>query len=279
MLFTVGLVIAAGLLLWLLNRAFYKLCGSKARKICIFTGAIGTPIHEIGHAFFCLIFGHKILEIKLFQPNSTDGTLGFVRHSFNKRNVYHQIGRFFIGTGPILLGSAVMIGLSFLFAREMTRDMFGTVNLLQSIDASNFFSALWQTMGAIFLLFFSLSSIANPWWWIFIILALFITLHMSLSPADIKGGLWGLLAIAIIMFIVNLTVGLISLNALESMTNGILSVSLYIIYFLIIGVFFAVILVLIAGVSRGIAEIVKKARAGRSSSNKQKTAERKPTDN
>jgi hypothetical protein len=71
-------------------------------------GWLGTSVHELSHAIFCFIFGHKIVDIKLFSPDPETGTLGYVEHSYNRRNIYQMIGNFFIGVGPVILGSAVI---------------------------------------------------------------------------------------------------------------------------------------------------------------------------
>jgi hypothetical protein len=39
-------------------------------------GAPGIIVHELGHAFFCIVFGHRITSIALFKINRYDGTLG-----------------------------------------------------------------------------------------------------------------------------------------------------------------------------------------------------------
>ncbi|MFZ4582355.1 MAG: hypothetical protein ACOYM7_06855, partial [Paludibacter sp.] len=81
------------------------------RSEIFITAWIGTPIHELGHAFFCLVFRHKITKMSLFSPNSKDGTLGYVEHGYDRTNIYHLVGHFFIGAGPIFFGSAVILGL------------------------------------------------------------------------------------------------------------------------------------------------------------------------
>jgi hypothetical protein len=73
--------------------------------------APGVVIHELGHAFFCVIFGHRIVRMNLFRPQP-DGTLGFVQHSYNPKSLYQQFGNFFIGTGPIWFGTAIVYALS-----------------------------------------------------------------------------------------------------------------------------------------------------------------------
>ena len=75
-----GVIFVFGLLLYLFARftrtAYVKSAGAKFD--IIFTGWIGTPIHELGHAAFCVLFRHKITEMKLYNPNPTDNTLGYV---------------------------------------------------------------------------------------------------------------------------------------------------------------------------------------------------------
>ena len=83
----------------------YKILGR--RVYLYFFGWLGTVIHEIGHALFAFIFGHKIYEIKLFTPASEE-SLGHVSHGFDTGNPYQRIGNFFIGIGPILLGTGIL---------------------------------------------------------------------------------------------------------------------------------------------------------------------------
>lgn len=212
---TVGAIFLFGFLIALCNRWFYSNFGSKSSFVCYVTGFIGTPVHELSHALFCLIFGHKITEIKLFQINSDDGTLGYVNHSYNPKNAYQRTGNFFIGVAPIIVISALL----FLFAYLVMPTTLSTITMLVkgisfSNGAGNFFNSIYLILDAFF-------SAATTWqWWIFVIIGMFFALHMTLSKADIKGALSGLLIILAVFLVVDIILGLIGSSVLSSF-NGI----------------------------------------------------------
>lgn len=200
-----------GLLLYLSARftrnIFAKTFGPRA-EIYI-TAWAGTPVHELGHAFFCLIFGHKITKISLFKPNSKEGTIGFVQHSYNKRNLYHQVGNFFIGAGPLIFGSLTIVGLLWLLIP-------GGSAILSNLQSAGLkFTGQTPGFGEILQLVITsakslLSQLFTPenlhsWqFWIFIYLALAISAHAELSPPDIAAMLKGLLVIVVLFFLVNM---------------------------------------------------------------------------
>lgn len=168
---------------------------------------LGTTIHELGHAFFAKIFGHKITGIALFTPNSSDGSLGHVTHSFNPKSAYQRIGNFFIGIGPILFGSIALYCISYL--------LFGfgfTKMSIYEIQGDSFFSFqnfegllsnTWDNISIYFQLVFGPSSS------IFNVLLLFYLLYavsssITLSRSDIKGSIDGFKYFGIGLFIFNL---------------------------------------------------------------------------
>lgn len=65
---------------------------------------IGTPLHELSHAFMCLVFGHKITDMRLLILDPNSNVAGYVSHTYNKNNFYQNLGNFFIGIAPILGG-------------------------------------------------------------------------------------------------------------------------------------------------------------------------------
>jgi len=260
LVFTVGLIAAVGLVVGLLNRAFYRAVGYRfGRGVCIATGFIGVPVHEIGHALFCIVFGHRIVEMRLYQPNNADGTLGYVNHMYNRRNIYHQIGNFFIGFGPILFGSATLL----LLMVALVPDLFGAFR-----DSSDFsdipdmdvfsLSALrriFDVMRGASVAFYSASRI-NDWrWWVFMIPACSIALHMSLSVADIKSSRIGFGFIVVTLLIVNTVLYLVGTGMVSALTNHSLVAGAFILNFLTISVVFSLILFLFGIVARVIMRV------------------------
>ncbi len=198
-----------GLLLYLLARftrvTFVKSIGQKF-DIYI-TGWLGTPIHEIGHALFCIPFGHRITSIKLFSPNSSDGSLGYVNHSYNPNNPWHKIGNFFIGFGPILFGSFVI----YLLIKYLVPDNSLILNLSkgQPIDLTTLtgikdqFIQLFVSGKQVFTNLFSSTNISSWQFWVFMYTSMCIASHMELSPPDLKGLTSGLISMFILLIVIN----------------------------------------------------------------------------
>jgi len=93
---------------------------------------IGVPTHELSHYFFCKIFRHKVLKVRLFSP-TPDGQLGFVEHSYNPASFYQKVGLFFIGIAPIIGGAIVIATVSRLMWPQVNFDQLA-VNVLNNIE-------------------------------------------------------------------------------------------------------------------------------------------------
>lgn len=236
-----GLFSVFGIILFFLSKYTRKIfVNSNNYKLDIYlTGWIGVPVHEIGHAVFCILFGHRIKEIKLYQPNSFDGTLGFVNHSYNKRNIYHQTGNFFIGAGPIIFGSILLYLLMIFLVpneKEISKMIFDN-----NIENSNFGiveirNLILYTTKLVSLLFIS-SNFNSIYFLLFLYLSLCVSSHMQLSPADIKGMLLGLMIIVFFLFSVNIIASLLGFKA----TSIILIISGY--FNLFFGIFFYAVII------------------------------------
>ena len=263
LIFTVGVIVVFGLLITLCRKAFYKIVGENASKIIIATGIIGTPVHELSHALMCVVFGHKITEIKLYQPDS-DGTLGYVNHSYNPRNLYHQIGNFFIGIAPILGGSGVIFLLMYLLVPGIFSEVVDELQFIQLISFNLFeastYSASLQIFWDIVEDIFGFTNTGSILWWVFIVLSFMIASHMELSTADIKGGFKGFLFIAALLLIADIIMYFVSIPALEATTSAMTSFSFIIIGFLAIAGIFAGITVLLAFVIKAVIAGIEKIK-------------------
>lgn len=258
-IFTVGVIVAFGLLIALCRKAFCQIVGSNGTKILLLTGAIGTPIHELSHAFMCIIFGHKIEEIKLYQTNASDGTLGYVNHAYNRRNLYHQIGNFFIGVAPILCGSGVLLLLMYLLTPGLYSEVMSELQFIGLLSTdffdlstyAGYLDLFWEVISDIF----DFTNIGSIRWWGFIVLALMISSHMELSTADIKGGFQGFLYLAGALFVADIILYFVSKSALESVTATMTSFALSIASLLAISGIFSGVMVLIALAIKGVTKL------------------------
>ena len=166
-------------------------------------GWLGTAVHEMGHALFCIIFRHRIVQIQLFKPDSKTGALGYVKHGYNPRSIYQNVGNFFIGIGPIVLGTVSIFLLS-IYLLEL--DILRTDITLNSSDlgswhglkelAQNVWESLIDTLDQIF----SGDNMSSWQFYLFVYLAFCIGSSITLSHADIRGARKGfILLVAIVL--------------------------------------------------------------------------------
>jgi hypothetical protein len=172
-------------------------------------GWLGTIVHELGHALFCIIFGHKITDMKLFHPDPETGTLGYVKHFYNRANIYQLAGNFFIGIGPILLGTAVIFVLAYILlglnSFSVGSNFSSTSFQINSWDTlKELLQSLWTSSGQLFTGIFSWQHITSWQLYVFIYLVFAIGSSITLSTPDIKAALGGFFVIAGLIFILNL---------------------------------------------------------------------------
>jgi hypothetical protein len=171
-------------------------------------GWLGTSIHEMGHAIFAIIFGHKIKEIQLFKPDPKSGTLGYVKHSYNEKNLYQQIGNFFIGIGPVLM-CTLMLFLLWLLLFHINffniSDIHITANTIQSLNLLKLEVMKFPEVICMFLHEIFHGQYSSWWRIVILIYCLFsIGSSITLSPADLKTSGKGVLIIILILFVFNL---------------------------------------------------------------------------
>ncbi|MBR2722196.1 MAG: hypothetical protein IKB75_05390 [Clostridia bacterium] len=184
---TLGPIVVCGLAVELLSRAFARLVGFGSGIVFGVTAAIGTPIHELGHAAMCLLFGHKIVDMKLWSPTAQDGLYGYVQHSYNRKNVWARFGNLFIGVGPIFSGLGVVVLMLWLCFPTSWHAFLENSQALAATDIG--FVSLLK---GIFSLFLNLPAAFAEHWFVStlgLIVILSVSLHITLSLLDIKGAL------------------------------------------------------------------------------------------
>lgn len=212
-LLIIFLIYGLSFISYLLERYALSKGGKVNYAICMITGVVGTPIHELSHAFMCLLFGHKIEQISLYRI-SDDGVLGFVNHSYNKKNLYHRLGNFFIGIAPIIGGGGVIFLLLFLMARgsfdSSISDIKGFIDSKYTVFDSAFYSGIFKTSFNVFKDIFVNANYKNFINILAIILIICLLMHMLLSHADLKGSADGLIFLIIILLILDVIFHFIS---------------------------------------------------------------------
>ena len=174
----------------------------------IWLTAPGTVVHELGHALFCPLFGHKILDISLFRPRK-DGVLGYVKHSWNRKSLYQNIGNFFIGTGPIWLGSALIVLISFaLFGAALWQPLralqLAPTDFVTWRGNLHLGSEFWNALLTLFQQIHSAHLYRDWHFYLGLYLLFCIGSHVTLSPSDLQGATSGLVALAALLVVFNL---------------------------------------------------------------------------
>lgn len=239
-LLTVGSIVAAGFFIHICKRLFIRACGKYAPQIVNYSGIIGTPVHELSHAAMCIVFRHKIKKIKLFGIDKRNGTLGYVQHSFNPRNLWQRIGNFFIGIAPVVSGSFVILLLMLLFLPSVFSQVTDT---LSTTAGSTLSVATFRQIGfavpTVFKMIFASQNLENWKLWVFAALAMTIAIHMELSTADIKGGWNGFLFLAGVFLLIDIGLYFVNPAWLAAFTNIMVRGGLCLISLLLLSAVFA----------------------------------------
>lgn len=175
-------------------------------------GWLGTIVHEAAHALFCVLFRHRITSITWFDPSARSGALGAVTHTYDRGSLYQRIGNFFIGIGPIIVGSLLIYGASrLLLGSHVFAPM---MPMMRSSSPSGVDGGLDAARAIAMQVGDGIVGVARPTltgaqlrgWrlYAFLYLALSIGSALRLSAADLAGAAVGLIA---------LTAALVAFNA------------------------------------------------------------------
>ncbi len=164
------------------------------------TGWLGVPLHELSHLVMCWIFRHRIVAYRLFDPDPRTGTLGYVQHAYQRRNLFQIAGNFFIGVAPLLAGSLVLLGgLALLLPGTQPPLSTEAVPVGLVPQLSHVVGLAGATLGRMV----SPSHLASWQLWLFLALALCVGTHLSPSRPDLTGALPGLFLLMGLLFALN----------------------------------------------------------------------------
>ncbi|MHC5038887.1 MAG: hypothetical protein ACYTHM_16375 [Planctomycetota bacterium] len=192
-----------GLILHGLERAVQK---SLARHFgwgsILWTGWLGTPVHELSHAFLCLVFAHRIEEMALFKPDKESGRMGYVKHSWNPQNPYAVVGNFFIGIAPLVGGALVLFLFLWVFFPAAARGAVSGSGIMASLAGGDLFGAgqsVARMVSGVLRHVVTGPNLASWQFWVFLYLVLCVGSHLAPSPADYRGASRGAIVLLLLL--------------------------------------------------------------------------------
>ena len=221
LVYTFGVMGVCALIVEQCHRATYALLGRGVGRFFWYATALpGAPIHELGHALLCLIFGHRI---EAFHPLPGAHGAACVEHSYNRRNPWAAMGNVWIAMGPILSGLAVMLLVLYaIFPQALT--VYGdAVDALLSggLSAGSTVALAGDMLRA-------LLTAKSPWWLLVIgwYLLLSMSQHVRLSVADLRSMAPGLPWVVCAAALVATLITLLGESALAATTAALQSYAL-----------------------------------------------------
>ena len=189
-------------------------------KSVLWTGWLGTPVHELSHVFMCRIFQHRIDDVALFEPDRDSGRLGYVKHSFQVGNWFQEMGNLFIGIAPLMGGSAVLAILLWLFYPDAAANAAESTHI--NPDDSSLLQ-IWDSVVAVVTRVVTLSNLTTVRFWTFIYLVLCVGSHMAPSRCDYRGASRGVIWFGGILLVSVFLLACAGVND-QQMINGMIGI-------------------------------------------------------
>jgi hypothetical protein len=193
-------------------------------KSVLWTGWLGTPIHEFSHAVVCLLFRHRIERVALFEPDPASGRLGYVRHSFDSKSLYQVVGNFFIGVAPFVGGALALYGLLWLFSPGAARQALNPDRIAPAVAGGDLLAAGQGLLGEMIGVLsgvITLQNLGTLPFWIFLYFVLCVGSHLAPSPADYRGAWMGGLLLLALLLVFN--IGWLALGGPAGAVTGMLA--------------------------------------------------------
>jgi hypothetical protein len=181
-------------------------------QAALWTGWIGTPIHEASHVVMCWLFGHEIESVALFAPDMREGRLGYVRHTYHRGSWWQEAGNLFIGIAPLFGGAVVLLLVTWALYPQLVQafltlpadrfaDLDGSKIGDMAVSATNLLVATFHPLSLKF--------------WLYLYLVLCITLHAAPSSSDYRGALKGGGILFVAWLAINIAHAILGLSVLD----------------------------------------------------------------
>jgi hypothetical protein len=192
-------IVAAALIHGFEHNVQHQMAARWGWRSVLWTGWLGTPIHELSHVLMCRLFGHRIEEVRFFDPDNQSGRLGYVKHSYHRGHWFEELGNVFIGTAPFIGGSLVMLVLLWLFYPSLARGLLRSEDVLAAESWQTLLSGTALAYREFLQSLFAWESLTTFRLWIFLYLTLCVASHMAPSASDYKGAMRGLVIMAFVV--------------------------------------------------------------------------------
>ena len=198
--FTAALPLGFGLLLYICNKTFCALVGTGwGRPILLGLHTLLTPLREFAHLVAAMITFHRVGDFCLLNLHDPDGEIGFVEHSYNRRNPIAVFGNYVFAVLPAAFGLALSAFVIFVFFRGSFAELSRSVVALVEAEAEfgdyarlaiGFLPAMFRDSGASILG----KAVGS-------VLLLLLSLGVYVSVDDLMSGLGGLMYYAAFAFL------------------------------------------------------------------------------
>ena len=177
-----------------IEKLWSKYLNLKIVKSFLFPGAV---IHELSHAFLCLITGTTIKELNIFKLENSGGL------QYDRPKVPYLFD-FLIATSPVfgcafvLILTSIILGNPIQVSESLPNEMTFSMKLVFDF-AKNFLDMIWLTLNAFWKIgFHSINSI------LFIIASIIFTVSMAPHKRDIKYIVLGFIILGTALFFLEL---------------------------------------------------------------------------
>lgn len=190
-----------GLLAWGARQICCMLVGDEeGRPLLQAFSVLSTPLRELGHVIACVLFLHRIEEMRLLDLHDPDGEWGFVEHSYHPRNPIAVLGNLPYALGPIATGLLAVLVICSTCFYGVIPQLFGEITAL--VEAGAGLGAYVKAAISLIPGLFTTGSAPMVLRILGCVLLLAVCFGIYVSPIELKDALGGLAIFSVLATIV-----------------------------------------------------------------------------